>query len=262
MDFSLRGSVVCVTGSNRGVGRALVEASLERDVAKVYAAARDLESLQPVVALDPARVVPLHLDLLDAQSIERAAQSAPDTTLLVNNAAILEFGAGLTGERDNIARHLTTNTLGTFDVIRAFAPVLERNGRGRIVTILSLQSFAGSSGLDGYSASKAALHSLLQSLRPALATTGVTISGVYPGGVDTDMLKDLDAPKSSPRLVAEGTLDGIERGDQDIFPDPVARLLGDIWLTDPKRYEQLFARTDELVAVLDAARAAGRLEMP
>ncbi|MCW2848469.1 MAG: short-chain dehydrogenase/reductase [Marmoricola sp.] len=261
MDLSVRGSVVCVTGSNRGVGRALVEALLERGVARVYAGARDPESLPPVIALDPARVVPLHLDLLDAESITRAAQSASDVTLLINNAAILEFGEGLTGERENLARHLTTNTLGTFDVIRAFAPVLERHGGGRIVTILSLQSFAGSSGLDGYSASKAALHSLLQSLRPALELRGVTVSGVYPGGVDTDMLKGLEAPKSSARLVAGGTLDGVERGEKDIFPDPVARLLGDIWVSDPLRYERLFARTDELVAVLDSARADGRLEM-
>ncbi|MFC6236988.1 SDR family NAD(P)-dependent oxidoreductase [Longivirga aurantiaca] len=259
--MDLLGITALVTGSNRGVGKALVEALLERGASRVYATARDVGAVESLVALAPERVVPLHLDLLDLASIATAADTASDVTLLVNNGAILEFGAGLECERDNILRHLMTNTMGSFDVIRAFAPVLQRNGGGRIVTIMSLQSYAGSSGLDGYSASKAALHSLSQSLRPVLEAQGVTISGVYPGGIDTDMLKGLDAPKSSPRTVAEGTLDGIERDEQDIFPDPVARLLAEIWFADPKRYEELFAKTPDLVAVLDAARADGRLAM-
>jgi NAD(P)-dependent dehydrogenase (short-subunit alcohol dehydrogenase family) len=116
-------------------------------------------------------------------------------------------------------------------------------------------------GLDGYSASKAASYSLTQSLRPALAARGVQISGAYPGGVDTDMLKGLDAPKSSPMVVAQGILDGLEAGERDIFPDPVARLLGDIWLAEPRRYERLFARTDELVDVLHNARRDGVLTL-
>jgi NAD(P)-dependent dehydrogenase (short-subunit alcohol dehydrogenase family) len=98
-------------------------------------------------------------------------------------------------------------------------------------------------------------------LRPALAARGVQISGAYPGGIDTDMLKDLDAPKSSPLVVAHGMLDGLEAGEQDIFPDPVARLLGDIWLAEPRRYEQLFGRTDELVGVLQDARRDGALNL-
>ena len=257
--MDLRGSTALVTGSNRGVGRALVEALLARGAARVYATARDEATLAPVEALDRDRVVPLRLDLLDLTSITAAAAAATDVRLLVNNGAILEFGAGLDCERDNVLRHLLTNTMGTWDVIRAFAPVLQRNGGGRIVTIMSLQSYAGSSGLDGYSASKAALHSLSQSLRPILEEQGITISGVYPGGIDTDMLKGLDAPKSSARTVADGTLDGIERDEEDIFPDPVAQLLAEIWFADPKRYERLFAKTPDLVAVLDAARADGRL---
>lgn len=251
-------SVVLVTGSNRGVGKALVQSLLDRGATKVYASARNIETVGPLCDLDP-RVVGLHLDLEDRDSIASAAEIADDVNLLMNNGAILQFGTALGDDRDNLERHLRTNVLGTVDVIRAFAPVLSRNAPARIVTVLSLQSFAGSSGLDGYSASKAALHSVLQSLRPVVEATGVAVSAVYPGGIDTDMLKDLDAPKSSAMLVAEGTLDGVERGDRYIFPDPVAQLLGDIWMTDPLRYEELFARTDQLVAVLEAARSDGRL---
>jgi NAD(P)-dependent dehydrogenase (short-subunit alcohol dehydrogenase family) len=157
-------------------------------------------------------------------------------------------------------QHLSTNLLGTFAMTRAFVPVLART-HGRICNVLSLQSMAGSMGLDGYSVSKAASYSLMQSLRPAVAELGIEISGAYPGGIDTDMLKGLDAPKSAPRVVAHGILDGLEEGQLEIFPDPVARLLGDIWQADPRRYEGLFARTDELVAVLESARTAGRLSV-
>lgn len=255
----MQGTVALVTGSNRGVGRSLVEALLDRGASRVYAGARDLSSLSPVVAMDPERVIPVHVDLLDRESIAAAAEVAQDVTLLINNGAILQFGFSLDGDRQNIVDHFMTNTMGTLDMIRAFAPVLAARGGGKIVTIMSLQSFGGSTGLDGYSASKAALHSLSQSLRPALGAMNITMSGVYPGGIDTDMLKDLDAPKSSPRTVADGTLDAIAAGEEDIFPDPVARFLAAIWFADPKRYEHLFARTDELVAVLDQARAQGKL---
>jgi hypothetical protein len=89
----------------------------------------------------------------------------------------------------------------------------------------------------------------------------VHITGAYPGGIDTDMLSGLDAPKSPPLIVAHGILDGLEAGELEIFPDPVARLLGDIWLAGPRRYEQLFARTDMLVSALDAARRDGLLDV-
>jgi NAD(P)-dependent dehydrogenase (short-subunit alcohol dehydrogenase family) len=257
----MRTTVALVTGSNRGVGRALVEALLDRGVPKVYAAARDLSTLEPVVELDRSRVVPLRIDLREPAQIEAAAEAASDAQLLVNNAGILQFGPALECERENVLAHLMTNTIGTLDMIRAFTPVLERNGGGRILNVMSLQSFAGSSGLDGYSASKAALNSLTQSLRPALRERGISISGAFPGGVDTDMLKGLAAPKSSARAVAEGTLDGLAAGEEDIYPDPVAQLLAEIWQKDPKRYERLFGRTDELVAVLEGARSEGRLQL-
>jgi NAD(P)-dependent dehydrogenase (short-subunit alcohol dehydrogenase family) len=259
--MKVAGSVAVVTGSNRGVGRALVEALLERGAAKVYAAARTPATLEPVIALDPSRVVPVELDLTRGDAIDAAASVASDATLVINNAAIAQFVPGLDAPRQSILDELMTNTMGTFDMVRAFTPVVEGNGGGAIVNVMSLQSFAGSLGMDGYSASKAATHSLTQSLRPALAARGILLSGVYPGGIDTDMLKGIDAPKSSPLTVATGILDGVEAGQDDIFPDPVARFLGDIFRADPKRYEYLFAHTPELVAALEEARGSGELVM-
>jgi NAD(P)-dependent dehydrogenase (short-subunit alcohol dehydrogenase family) len=249
-----------VTGANRGVGRSLVEALLSRGAGRVYAGARDVSTLAPVKSLDPDRIVSLELDITQEEQVRVAATVAHDVTLLINNAGILIAGTVLETGRSNLLEHLNTNFLGTYEMIHQFAPVLERR-RGVILNVMSLQSMAGSMGLDGYSASKAAIYSLTQSLRPALAARGVKISGAYPGGIDTDMLRGLDAPKSSPLVVAHGILDGLEAGEREIFPDPVARLLRDIWLTDPRRYEQLFARTDELVGVLEAARRDGLLSL-
>jgi NAD(P)-dependent dehydrogenase (short-subunit alcohol dehydrogenase family) len=254
------GSVVLVTGANRGVGRSLVEALLSRGAARVYATARDVAALAPVESLATERIVSLELDITREEQIRAAAAVAGDVTLLINNAGILIAGPALEAGRDNLLEHLNTNFLGTYEMIRQFTPVLERR-QGAILNVMSLQSMAGSMGLDGYSASNAAVYSLTQSLRPALAARGVQISGAYPGGIDTDMLSGLDAPKSSPRIVASGILNGLEAGDPEIFPDPVARLLGDIWLACPRRYEQLFARTDMLVSVLEAARRDGSLDL-
>ncbi|MFC6236986.1 SDR family NAD(P)-dependent oxidoreductase [Longivirga aurantiaca] len=248
-------TVALVTGANRGVGRAFVEALLDRGTVKVYAAARDLDSLGPVVELDPGRVVPVHLDLLDPASISEAAVTASDVTLLVNNAGILRFGAGLEIERDEVLDHFLTNTMGTYDVIRSFVPALERNGGGQILVVMSLQSLGARPGATGYSVSKAALHSLCQSLRPALRERGIALSGVYPGAIDTDMLRGFDIPKTSARDVAEGALRGLDEGRADIFPDADGQLLGDIWRTDPLRLERLFTDTDELREFLTQARA-------
>jgi NAD(P)-dependent dehydrogenase (short-subunit alcohol dehydrogenase family) len=130
-----------------------------------------------------------------------------------------------------------------------------------MVNVMSLQSFSGSTGFDAYSASKAALHSLTQSLRPVLRDMGIALSGVYPGGIDTEMLREFDTVKSSARGVAQGILDAVEADEEDIFPDPVARLAADIWFADPKRFERLFAEPEQLVAVLEQARSEGRLEL-
>ena len=260
MRFRVADSVVLVTGANRGVGRSLVDALLERGAPRIYAGARDPATLASVRASSDGRVIPVRLDITDDEQVRAAACLAGDVTMLINNAGILVAGPSLESGAENLQRHLTTNLFGTFAMIRAFVPVLAATN-GNILNVLSLQSMAGSMGLDGYSVSKAASYSLMQSLRPALAVHGIAIAGAYPGGIDTDMLKDLDAPKSPPGVVAHGILDGLEAGQLEIFPDPVARLLGDIWATDPRRYERLFSRTDELVAVLESARQAGSLTL-
>jgi NAD(P)-dependent dehydrogenase (short-subunit alcohol dehydrogenase family) len=120
-------------------------------------------------------------------------------------------------------------------------PVLAANGGGHIVNVLSLLSLASTPPMTGYSASKAAAHSLTQALRPVLAGEGITVHGVYPGGIDTDMLAGIDAPKTAPGAVAEGVLDSLAEDLEDIFPDPNARVMAELWWGDPKAFERAFA---------------------
>jgi NAD(P)-dependent dehydrogenase (short-subunit alcohol dehydrogenase family) len=234
--MQIEGQVVVLTGANRGLGRRLLEALLTRGAAKVYAAARNPETL-----LEEARVVPIRLDLLDRASIAAAARTAADATVVINNASTAAFASPLDADPEAVRSEMAVNYDGTFDVVRAFVPVLARNGGGAMVNVLSLLSLASMPPMAGYSASKAAAHSLTQALRPVLREQGITVHGVYPGGIDTDMLAAFDVPKTPPAVVAEGILDGLAADQEDIFPDPTATAMSATWWSDPKGFERAFS---------------------
>jgi NAD(P)-dependent dehydrogenase (short-subunit alcohol dehydrogenase family) len=227
---------VVVTGAGRGLGRQLVDTLLERGATKVYAAARN-----PADVRIDGRIVPVRFDLLDRDSIAAAARTASDATVLINNASTAAFAGPLEADRDAVRAEMAVNYDGTFDAIRAFVPVFEANGGGAIVNVLSLLSLASTPPMTGYSASKAAAHSLTQALRPVLAARGITVHGVYPAGIDTDMLAGIDAPKTPADVVAAGVLDGLAAEQEDIFPDPNARAMSRTWWSDPKSFERAFA---------------------
>jgi NAD(P)-dependent dehydrogenase (short-subunit alcohol dehydrogenase family) len=218
------------------LGRSLVEALLDHGATKVYAMARD-----PSRVVDDARVIPVRLDLLDHDTIAAAAGQADDATVLINNASTAAFAAPLDADPTTVRNEMVVNYDGTFDVIRAFVPVLERNRGGAIVNVLSLLSLASTPPMAGYSASKAAAHSLTQALRPVLKGRNISVHGVYPAGIDTDMLAGIEAPKSPPRQVAEGVLAGLAADQEDIFPDPNAQAMAATWWSDPKTFERAFS---------------------
>ncbi len=209
---------------------------LARGAAKVYAAARQPDR---VVAGEP-RVVPLRLDLDDQASVDAAAKLAGDLTLLVNNAGILAFGDVLDADQADIERDLRTNYLGTLRVTRAFVPAIEANGGG-VANVLTLIALAPAGGMAGYSASKAAAHSMTQSLRASLRPRGIEVYGAYPGGIDTDMSAGIEAVKTAPEDVAAGILDGIIAGRTTIFPDRASAQAGEVWRPDPQQLETMLA---------------------
>lgn len=234
--MDLATSVPVVTGAGRGLGRHLVDGLLDRGAGHLYALARDPST----VRVDP-RVTPIAFDLLDAESIAAAARQAADATLLINNASTAAFASPLEADPAAVRGELAVNFEGLYATIRAFVPVLEAAGEGHIVNVLSLLSLASTPPMTGYSASKAAAHSLTQALRPVLAPRGITVHGVYPGGIDTDMLAGIDAPKSPPAVVARGVLDGLLADQEDIFPDPNSEAMAQVWWHDPKAFERAFA---------------------
>lgn len=232
--------VALVTGANRGLGARLVDELLTAGVAKVYATARSAQSVSADVAAD-ARVEVLSLDVTSAESITRAAQAAPDVNVLINNAGVLSFGTALDGDLDGFERDLATNYFGALRVTRAFVPVLERNGPGAIVNVLTLIALAPVSPMAGYSASKAAAHSLTQALRSELEPRDIRVLGAYPGGIDTDMLAGVDAEKADPAVVARRIVQGLVADQTIVFPDDASASAGSLYLSDPLALERMLA---------------------
>jgi NAD(P)-dependent dehydrogenase (short-subunit alcohol dehydrogenase family) len=238
--MKIKNSVALVTGANRGIGRSFVEALLERDASRIYATARDVASLEPVVRLDPARIRPFRLDVTRPNDANAVAEAARDVNLLINNAAIATV-AGITDTPvEMIRENMEINFFGLLNVTNAFIPTLEQR-KGAIVNMLTLVALASMPALAAYNASKAAGWSLTQSLRADLTKRGIAVHGVFPGAVDTEMLRAFDMPKTAPLDVARNALDGVDAGDEDIFPDPMAERVYAAWRQDHKAVERQFA---------------------
>ena len=238
--MKINGKTALVTGANRGIGFAIVNALLENGVKKIYAAARDISKLPD---FGDARVVPLQLDINDVEQIDQAVKSASDVDLLINNAGVAAFTSLLTGPRDALLQDMRTNYVGTLDMIRSFVPVLENRKGGAIVNVASIAAFVNFPILGGYSASKAALFSMSQGIRIELANKGIAVHTVNPGPIDTELAKEFPAEKASPQETAERIIQGIENDVADIFPDDGGRQMFDVWNNN---YRDLEAMVNEM----------------
>lgn len=233
------GAVALVTGANRGLGRALTEALLARGARKVYATARNPEALR---GLADNRVVALPLDVTDVTQVQAVRDASPDLELVFSNAGVAMTG-GLSSPTivDQARREMEVNYFGTLQLLAHLAPTLAQHGGGAVVIIGSLAGLSSFPLLPTYSGSKAALHSLTQMARVVLGAHGTSVFGVYPGPIDTEMSRELMLPKASPRDVAATILDGIEAGEEDIFPDAFASEFGRQYLASPKAAERQIA---------------------
>ncbi len=227
--MKLQDSVALVTGSNRGLGRALVRALVDAGARRVYATARDPKSVET-----GDRIVPLALDVTDPASVEAAAARAEGVNLVVNNAGSLASFGLLTATPEEIARDLRTNFTGPWLVARAFAPKIEANGGGAIANVLSVVSLGSMPPLGGYSASKAAAFSLTQALAAELAPKKIAVHAVFPGPIDTDMIRSFEMQKTSATDVARAIVKGIAAGDAHIAPDPMSAEVYAAWTRDPR----------------------------
>lgn len=231
--MDIANKTILITGANRGLGKALVEEALRRGAKRIYAGVR-----QPFIHGD-VRVTPLILDVTDKAQVEAAAKAVDTLDVLVNNAGISLLND--LSDRAALERLLAVNLFGTYGVTQAFLPTLTRAGSS-IVNVLSLASLAAVPFDPLYSISKAAAFSLSQSLRAILAGQGVSVHVVLPGPIDTDMTRGLDIPKASPESVARAIFDGVEKGDEEIFPDPMSQAVAEGWRTSAvKALQRQFA---------------------
>jgi NAD(P)-dependent dehydrogenase (short-subunit alcohol dehydrogenase family) len=232
--MSLFNKVILVSGANRGIGAAIVRELLKGGVKKIYAGARDPKSLPDFG--DP-RVVALQFDVTKDESVSKAAETAADLDVLVNNAGTMAFGDWIASSQEAIDVDMNTNFYGTLRVIRAFVPHFTRRGSGTIANVISVVGLAPVPLLAGYSASKAALQSMTQALRATLAKSGIAVIGIYPGPVDTDLAKAIPLEKVTAEHAAANIVRGIENGDSYIFPDPMAEQVAHLWAHDGKQLE-------------------------
>ncbi|MFY1674090.1 SDR family oxidoreductase [Plantactinospora sp. WMMB334] len=211
--MQIEGSVALVTGSNRGIGRHYVEQLIERGAAKVYATSRNGRPI------DVPGAVPLPLEITDPGSVSAVAEAAADVTLLVNNAGVDFHVDVVAGDLATVRREMEVNYFGTLSVVRAFAPVLARNGGGAIVNVLSALSWFSWPGEGAYAAAKAAAWSMTNSIRLELAAQGTHVTGVHVGAVDTDFSAGYNGPKVDPADVARATLDGLASDAPEVLVD-------------------------------------------
>ncbi len=231
--MNIENKVVFITGANRGIGRALIEEALKRGAKRVYAATR-----QPFTHTDE-RVTQLTLDVTNTTQIRRAVENVESLDILINNAGV--FVQDDLSARVALDENLAVNLFGTHAVSQAFLPLLARS-RGAIVNVLSLAALASVPFSPAYSISKAAAFSLTQSLRALWAARGVKVHAVLAGPVDTDMSRSLDIPKASPEFVAQGIFEGLQNGEEEIFPDPTSQSVAEGWRNGiAKALERQFA---------------------
>jgi len=237
---SLNGKTILITGANRGIGLALVQKSLDSGAGKVYATYRSEENRPSLEALGD-RVVPVHLDLGDPASIAALSDAVSELDILINNAGIFTGTDLLDDTEEHLRNDLETNLFGTLKVTKALLPALRNGNSPAIASLSSVAGLAAMPSFGGYSVSKAAVHSMTQSLRGKLKADGISVHGVYPGPVATRMTEGLPMETTPASVAAENILDNIQNGVEEIFPDSMSQQVGPLFLDSPKQLEGAFS---------------------
>ena len=212
----------------------MVQSFLEAGAQKVYVGSR-----RPV-ELNDARLQAVKLDITDANDIAAAAETYQDVTILVNNAGIALYNTFVTppaSSVDQARKEMEINYFGTLSMVRAFAPILKKNGGGGIVNINSAMGWFAVPAVASYSASKAAARALTESIRLELRSQGTFVTSVNVGFFESDMSANVTLPKIRPEYVAALTIEGILAGKEEIA-DPASLEQKAMLTENPKAFWQ------------------------
>jgi NAD(P)-dependent dehydrogenase (short-subunit alcohol dehydrogenase family) len=236
--MKISGSTALVTGANRGLGQALVQALRDAGCRKIYAAARHVDGIAAAATVEPVR-----LDITKDEQVSAVAARCGDVDLLINNAGVAAFTPLLGAPTaDNARLEMETNYFGTLAMCRGFAPVLAKNGGGALVNILSVTSWFSAPLQGSYCASKAAAWSLTKAARFELRAQGTQVVGVYAGYIDTGMTAGLSIAKTRPQDIAARVLAGIEAGTEEILADERAHNVQAELLKDSSAFDAAMQR--------------------
>jgi len=230
--MNIQNKTILITGANRGIGKTILETVLQRGAAKVYAAVRDVTTVQPLIERFGAKVVALEIDLTKPDTVTAAANVATDVDVVINNAGVLKPVNALDPAAfATLDFELDINVYGLLRVAQAFAPVLKANGGGALVQLNSVASIKSFADFSTYAATKAASYSLTQALRDSLADQGTQVVSVHPGPIATDMADSAGFTEiaESPAVVAEGIIEALANESFHVFPDTMAKQVGGVY---------------------------------
>ncbi|HEX8647813.1 MAG TPA: SDR family oxidoreductase [Thermoleophilaceae bacterium] len=216
--------VVAVTGGARGIGRSIA-AELARAGARVGIGDLQLEAAEEAAAAIGGEVEAFELDVTDRDSMERFLDSVEERLgpldVMVNNAGILLVGPFLEEDDSATERQFAVNVMGVVHGMRAALPRMLARGRGQLVNIASSASWVSPPGEVSYAATKHAVLALTDGVREELEGSGVQLTGVFPGLVDTELAKGTKPPRASkwisPDQVAEAVVAAIREPRPDVF---------------------------------------------
>ena len=242
--MNLENCVALVTGGNRGIGEAFVRVLLnEKGAAKVYVGSRNKAAAAHLEKEFPGRCVAIELDVTDMQEVTAAAKNCPDLNLLINNAGLfsnhLLIGAD---DMSHARQEMEVNFFGPLALIRAFAPILARNGGGAVINVLSAAAIVAVPNMGAYSPSKAAARMLSTSARAELAAQGTHVAALIVGSVDTRMAAHVQGAKEKPEDIARVGLRATERHIDELDTDRMAVDVRAALQLDPKGLEKRMAK--------------------
>ncbi len=212
--MSLDGKIAVVTGGSRGIGRAvcLRLAALGAMVVVNYVSRPDAaEEVVTEIEKKGGKARAWRFNVADSGEVAAAFKEISElgpVDILVNNAGITRDGLLAMMKEDAWDQVLDTNLKGAYLCIKAVSRAMMKNRWGRIINIASVIGFAGNGGQANYAAAKAGLVGLTRSGAKELASRGITVNGVAPGYIDTDMTRDLPAAVTE-KILAEIPLNSL-----------------------------------------------------